>query len=422
MRGMTTMNIGACVGLKETLAANRPGGGNNDRYQFIGKNFFEGENYRAALERLDGGKIELILYFFPVLSFFFLGYDVSMDFIEWMQDYCDNEREQARNLISYAEKWTTRLKQQPSLVSYHTTKRAQLNVVGITKELARLKESTCNDIQKVIEKYRNYINETYISERFRPGRKHCRTHEFKKLFKSAYASVREVSSELERLCTQEKKAREAVRNADSACEILELDPTTSEKQLARANDVQTKKRALLTDIEQKIIETKERQKVAQKAYRIKATEIFKQCQYVEEERLEQMRETLLDFIQAMYTQKYASELTDIFEGLTNKITTEQNSFDDLMFWAKTYGIENKLTKSLTFAVNDEDENIIESRPTKKSTHHENDAEEDEPSAATSSTTPAKTKIKRTRNTTTVDKKNINTTEPSTTNNNMLNHV
>ncbi len=69
---MTTMNIGACVGLKETLAANRPGGGNNDRYQFIGKNFFEGENYRAALERLDGGKIELIflskliLYFFPV--------------------------------------------------------------------------------------------------------------------------------------------------------------------------------------------------------------------------------------------------------------------------------------------------------------------------------------------------------------------
>ncbi len=59
MRGTTSMNLGACVGLKETLAANRPGGGNNDHYplnQFVGKNFFDDDNYRAALERLDGGK------------------------------------------------------------------------------------------------------------------------------------------------------------------------------------------------------------------------------------------------------------------------------------------------------------------------------------------------------------------------------
>ncbi len=60
IRGTNSMNIGACVGLKETLAANRPGGGgNNDNYSlnpYVGKSFFEGENYRAALERLDGGK------------------------------------------------------------------------------------------------------------------------------------------------------------------------------------------------------------------------------------------------------------------------------------------------------------------------------------------------------------------------------
>jgi hypothetical protein len=64
MRGTTSMNFGACVGLKETLAANRPGGANNDRYplnQFVGKKFFDGENYRAALERLDGGKDFFIL-------------------------------------------------------------------------------------------------------------------------------------------------------------------------------------------------------------------------------------------------------------------------------------------------------------------------------------------------------------------------
>ena len=326
-----------------------------------------------------------------------------------MQDYCDNEHEQARNLVSYAGKWTTRLKQQSSLASYNTTKRAQLDVVRITRELARLKESTCTEIQKVIDKYRNYVNEIYITERFRPGRKHRRTNEFKKLFKTAHASLREVSAELEVLCTQEKKARDALRTADSACEILDLDPTISEKQRARAYDVQMKKRALLKNLEEKVDELKETHKIAQKTYRIKATEIFKQCQYVEEERLDQMRETLLDFIQTMYTSKYSTELNQIFEGLTMKITTQQNSFDDLLFWAKTYGIDNKLTVSVD---DEEEEDITESRTTK----NRSTVDEEEPSAT------VKTKVKRTKSTAIVDKKNTNGTEPSATNNTVLNHV
>lgn len=72
MRGTTSINIGACVGLKETLAANRPGGNTHDRYplnQFVGKSFFDDENYRAALERLDGGKI---FFFSPLLYNCFL--------------------------------------------------------------------------------------------------------------------------------------------------------------------------------------------------------------------------------------------------------------------------------------------------------------------------------------------------------------
>ena len=59
MHGTTAMNIGACVGLKETLAVNRLNNSDDAHYplnQYIGKNFFDGENYRAALERLDEGK------------------------------------------------------------------------------------------------------------------------------------------------------------------------------------------------------------------------------------------------------------------------------------------------------------------------------------------------------------------------------
>jgi len=163
-------------------------------------------------------------------------------------------------------------------------------------------------------------------------------------------------------------------------------------------------------------------------------EIFKQCQFAEEERLEQIRETLLDFIQAMYTQKYTSDLHQIFENLSTKITTQQNSFDDLIFWAKSYGIENKLTKSLTFTTNDNDdeETIIKSRSTKKSTSQEKhdkhpsvvekETDEEEPSVAISTTIPTKTRIRRTKTTLNTDKKNTHTIEPSTTNHHVLNHV
>ena len=70
LRGTTSMTMGACIGLKETLAANRPGGNNHDHYPlspYFGKSFFEGENYRAALERLDGGKKPVLrVYFFSI--------------------------------------------------------------------------------------------------------------------------------------------------------------------------------------------------------------------------------------------------------------------------------------------------------------------------------------------------------------------
>lgn len=360
-----------------------------------------------------------------------------MDLIEWMQDYCDNEREHARNLYAFSERWVNRLKQQSSLVSYHTTKRAQIDVIRIPKQLAQLKESNCDEMQKVIDKYRNHVNEIYYSERFRPGRKHRRASEFKKLFKAAHSSLTEVAEHLETLRSLEKKARESLHTAESACEIINLDPTATEKQIARANDIQNKKRAALEDLQDQISETKVKYKTAQKTYRKRATEIFTQCQAVEEERLEHIRETLLDFIPAMHTQKYSDKLIEIYENLTNKVTTNQNSFDDLVFWAKTYGIENKLTKSLTITSCDDDEgdneNIIESRTHKKSSiDHETEkndrrqsivdkeADDEEPSAAIQSTTPAKTKVKRTKTITNTDKKN--NTEPSIMNNTLLNQV
>ncbi|CAF1180706.1 unnamed protein product [Adineta ricciae] len=420
------MSIGACVGIKDALAASRLANGNADNYrlnQYIGKSFYDDENFRAVIECLDDG------------------YNIAQDLIELMQDFRDNEREQARTLTLLSEKWLTRLKQQSSLASYHTTKRAQFDVVRVTKELVRVREATCTEIDKVIDKYRAHIDETYISERLRPGRKHRRSNEFKKLFKTSHASLREVSDELEKLRAQEKKAHDAVRTAERACEILELDPTTTDKHLARAHEDQSKKHAVLIDIERKIRETKKQQKTAQKVYRHKAMEIFKQCQYEEEERLNQIRETLLDFIQAMHTPKQTNDLNEIFSNLSNKVTTQQNSFDDLLFWAKTYGIESELTKSLplTPVENDEDDDdedlIVESRLAKKSSSHESHKHEKHPSTIRiengidddepSITVSAKARLRKARPTNTPTEKKhhtTTTTDPSSTTLTVLNHV
>ncbi|CAF4660234.1 unnamed protein product, partial [Rotaria socialis] len=234
----------------------------------------------------------------------------------------------------------------------------------------------------------------------------------------------------------QKKAREALRTAESACEILHLDPTATDKQLARADDVKERKREALDDIDEKIADMKVKHKSAQKVYRKRATEIFRQCESVEEERLDHIRETLLDFLETMDTSKYARKVEQIFTDIKDKVTKEQNSFDDRVFWAKSYGIENKLTKSLTLASNGDDaENdsiIIESRTNKKKIDHETEkkdrrqsivervADDEEASAAINSTTPAKTKVKRTKSITNTDKKTI--TEPSTINNTVLNQV
>lgn len=59
MRSVTTMNLGACVGLSGTISANRLISSPTDRYatnEYFGKSFYDETNYRSALERLDGGK------------------------------------------------------------------------------------------------------------------------------------------------------------------------------------------------------------------------------------------------------------------------------------------------------------------------------------------------------------------------------
>ncbi|CAF0829467.1 unnamed protein product [Didymodactylos carnosus] len=58
---------------------------------------------------------------------------------------------------------------------------------------------------------------------------------------------------------------------------------------------------------------------------------------IEEHHLDLVKETLSDFCQAIQIEHQA-QLDKIYADLSHQIQTKQNSFDDIMFWAQSYGI------------------------------------------------------------------------------------
>jgi hypothetical protein len=392
--------------LRRTSSIKRPNirinVGNDGSYgsnEYIHKNFFEDENYQSIIKCLDGG------------------YEISIDLIEYMQEYCDLLQDINHRLTSYSNKWKSKLKHQPPLSSYHTTKRAQLQTVLSPEKLAELIRTRCDAIQQVIATYKKQVNKMYSSERFGTTHKHYRTDLMKKLFKNANSSLIKISEKLEKLRKQEKEAQTALLDARIQCQNLELNETTSKSKLSRANDHQENKQRELQDIQEKITRTELEYDREQETYREKATEIYQQCRELEEERLNQIREALLKFIQAVYPSEYSTQQDAIYGDLLSNIKSQQDTLIDLDFWAQTYHV-NILTKSISSETNEnEDENEnTESQKPKKSQKNETanlttiaentnqSVAEDEQSLADKTTTSTKAKSKKKRN---------NTAEPST---------
>jgi hypothetical protein len=399
---MRRPNIG---GLKDTIQALTGSDGTYGSNEYIHKNFFDEENYQSIIKCLDGG------------------HEISTDLLEYMQDYYDLLQDFIHRLTSYSNKWKSKLKHQSSLSSYHTTKRAQIQTVRSPEKLAQLLQARCDAIQPVISKYKKQVEKMYPSERLSTVRKHYRTDVMKKLFKNAHSPLIKLSEKLEKLHEQEKRAQKALLDAKIQCQNLGLDETTSKNKLTRANDHQETKQSELQAIQDKIARIEKEYNQERETYLEKATEIYQQCRELEQERLDQIRQTLIEFTQATNSSEYSSEQDAIYEDLLLKIKTEQDTLVDLDFWAQTYHV-NILTKSISSESNqndDHNENIesqTTTQKTKKSpkneaanltTIEENTTQsvvedQEEKSVADKTSTSAKTKPKKKKN---------NTAEPTT---------
>jgi hypothetical protein len=383
LRRTSSMKRATLGGLKDTLRAHRHAIDEDLTYgsnEYIHKQFFEDDNFSSIIKCLDGG------------------FEVAKDIIDYIEDYHNLRQDIAHRHSSYSNKWKSKLKQQSSLSSYHTTKRAQLQTIRSPENLAQLLQARCDAIQQVITAYRRQVERMYPSERLGTAHKHYRTDTMKKLFKTARLSVSKTSEKLDKLREQEKRAKAALHDADVQCENLSFDSTASKSKVTHANETQEKRQDELQQIQDKISRLEEEYNQEQETYHEKATDIYQQCRELEKERLDQIRQTLIDFVQAAHTSEHSDEYNAVFENLLANIKTQQDSVEDLDFWAHTYHVITESQTTKTSNTNETDNRITTAVNTQQSVVEN----EEEPSTTDTTTTPAKTKGKKNKKNTTAD--------------------
>ncbi|CAF1441363.1 unnamed protein product [Rotaria sordida] len=396
------------VGLKDTIRSHIPKTNNDASYmsnEYIHSSFFDDENYLSIIKCLDGG------------------HEVCKDCIEYMQDYNDLLQEHIDSLHSYSKKWKSKLKQQPSISSYNTTKLAQCETVSTPKRCADILQTQHDAILNVIATYRTQVERMYPNERIGTTHKHHHTEAMKNLFKDARSALCKLSSKLEKLREQETKAHNALHDANIQCENLSLDPTASKIKISNAKDNQSKREDKLDEIQREIEQIKAEYNQEYENYRMKAMNIYEKCRTLEKERLDLLGETLIKFNKVAFSSEYLTEQHEIYEGLMLKLKVERDSLKDLNFWAKTYHVYDSTT-SLSSETNHNEsissqtattpkttksyKNETESSTIKEENIQESVAEgEEEEQSQANRTTSTKTKPKKNKNNT--------KTEPTTTN-------
>jgi chromosome segregation ATPase len=271
---------------------------------------------------------------------YILGYGVSTDLIEYMEDYSNLLKGLIRQLNTYSNKWRSKLHSRSSLSSYNTTKLAQIQTVSSPDTLAQLIQTRCDAIQQVINSYKRQVDRMYPKERLGFVHKHYRSDNMEELFKDAYSDRQKVFEKLQKLQNDEKEAQEAVREAKAKCQNLELNETSSKSELSKVHDRLEKKEGKLQAIQTRITRTEDEYRQAQETYRRKATGIYQQCRELEEERLNQIRETLIAFNRAIHSTEYSNKQNDIYENLLATIESGQKTLVDLDFWKRTYRVES----------------------------------------------------------------------------------
>ena len=263
-----------------------------------------------------------------------IGYMVG--YVQWLRA-CQSSRN------AYSAKWRLKVKDQPRVTSYHTTKRAQLLTIGVSTELTSHTEVLCTAIEEVISDCHSAVNESYKQKWNKTGYQHRKTSTIEKAFRKARAAVRKASDMVDQLIKKEKRTSAAVDQAADRIAQLNSGSQSNKAKLKKTEGELAKKRVALQTINENIVQARSELEKKQLDYRVAATKIFRGYRKYERERVELIQNTVVKFVQAMHSAEYSTNINTVFANLLANITKEQSTEKDLLFWEKRYGIVDEST-------------------------------------------------------------------------------
>jgi len=263
-----------------------------------------------------------------------------MALITSMQECRDLLRSDIQRLNIYSQNCILRLKRSSSLSVYPTTMEAQCMTYQSFEAKAKIINECQNNVQQIIERYSEQVNQIYPKVHFSTTRKHYQTDKMKTSFKNARVPLRKVLDLLENLHAKEKKALATIRN-------LNFDSSRDEEE----NKLQ--------EIREDIAAAEEKRKKKEAIYISKATVIFRKCQQLEKERLDQLNQALVDFIGAIHPSKYSTRLIAIHEKLLLDIETKQNTIGDLNSYAQNHGVHTLISTTVPETNNNENDSTTD---------------------------------------------------------------
>ncbi|CAF3111834.1 unnamed protein product [Rotaria socialis] len=299
-------HVGSCVGYTTDLAADHlPINSRSSRKtgKSNGKTFYDDENYRWMLDCLDGG------------------YEVCKDFYEYMQDYNNLEKKHIHNLDSHSTKWNSKIQQQSPYSSYHTTKNAQLQLVGKPTEEAKILRVRHAAIQDVIDRYLAEVEIIYPRTLFGTSHRHYRSSAMKDLFKAAHYSLSSLSDNLKKLREQEQSI---VNSNNDGSYVGNNSNAATTKQLKQIRD--------------KIAHAEKEYHRERENYCMRVRDIYEQCRILEKDRLNLIKETLIEFTKVAYSSEHVNQQRRVYEELMQYLNAEQDTVADLNFWAQNYRV------------------------------------------------------------------------------------
>uniref|UniRef100_A0A6G1SCZ5 Protein kinase C and casein kinase substrate in neurons protein 1 n=1 Tax=Aceria tosichella TaxID=561515 RepID=A0A6G1SCZ5_9ACAR len=285
------------------------------------------------------------------------GFKLCNDLVQLVQERCDIEKNYAKSLSSWSNKWNNTISRGPEYGTTEAAWKALLTEADRLNELHLLVKDKL--MENVIGKIKQWQKEKFHRSMMQLKEKKELDDEFKKVQKpwaKALERVNKCKHDYHTACKVERTLSNQERNASS-------DSSFSPDQLQKI-------RERVAKAQEEVSKSKERYEIALKdigqmnhGYMTEMTQVFQKCQAMEEERLKFFKDVLFDIHDCLNISTNP-ELPNIYEEFKHSIQNA-DAAKDIKWWSNTYGIGMNTSWPQFEAFSEEFRDIIKDPKVKK---------------------------------------------------------